>query len=173
MVIDISDILIEVGLSKDFEGDVTIGDIMYQRENIHFDKPLHVKGIVTNGGELIMLNAHFSGSAKMRCGACADLYSHSLEHDIEITLKPSPDKEDPDIYVYTNNLICLDDIIIREFLLRLPVNRRCSEDCKGLCPICGTNLNFDDCHCIDGYDEPIDSRLSKLKDFFAKENEEV
>ncbi|NMA14219.1 MAG: DUF177 domain-containing protein [Clostridia bacterium] len=39
----------------------------------------------------------------------------------------------------------------------------CREDCKGLCPICGSNLNIKQCRCER---ESIDPRLAALKNFF-------
>ena len=62
-----------------------------------------------------------------------------------------PDEEDIDIS---------EDI--RQFiLLSIPIKILCSEECKGLCPHCGKNLNLGDCDCKD---EPIDSRWEKLKE---------
>lgn len=173
MVIDISDILSEVGSSKDFEGHVQLKDISYQGDRIRFDKPFYVEGSVVNGGELFLLKGHIDGSPVLRCGRCLETYDYTAEYDIEVNLKPSHDEEDPDIYVYTNNLIDVDDIVIREFLLRLPIERRCSEECKGLCPYCGTNLNKEECQCLDKDHESIDSRLEVLKDFVVHRDREV
>jgi uncharacterized protein len=51
--------------------------------------------------------------------------------------------------------------LVREYmLLNIPINALCKEDCKGLCPICGENLNRNP-HQHD--EEEIDPRLSKLK----------
>lgn len=173
MLIDISDILMEVGSSKDFEGDVVIEDITYQGDNIHFNTPFHVKGNVINGGELVILSAHLGGVVALQCGICAEPYDYLADFNIQVNLKPLPDEEDPDIYVYTNDLIDLDDIITREFLLRLPLQRRCTEECRGLCPYCGTNLNKEECQCSDEDHQPIDSRLAIMKDFFVNRDREV
>ncbi|MGB9809870.1 MAG: YceD family protein, partial [Caldanaerobacter sp.] len=44
-------------------------------------------------------------------------------------------------------------------ILSLPMKFLCKEDCKGLCPICGTNLNYGSCSCKR---EDIDPRLEVL-----------
>ncbi len=173
MIIDISDILLEVGSSKEFEGDVVIEEIVYQDEIIHFDTPFRLEGSVVNAGELVLLTAHLNGVATLQCGTCAEPYDYLIDYDIEINLKPAPDEEDPDIYVYSNELIDIDDIVTREFLLRLPIQRRCSKECKGLCPYCGTNLNHDECQCSDEDHKPIDIRLAIMKDFFVDRDREV
>lgn len=173
MVIDISDILSEVGSSKDFEGIVPLDDITYQGENITFVRPFYVEGNVLNGGELIFLRSHISGILTLSCGMCAEPYDYSADFNIQVNLKSMHDEEDPDIYIYTHNIIDLDDIIVRELLLRLPIQRRCSEGCKGLCPYCGTNLNKGECQCSDKDHQPIDIRFAALEDFFVNRDREV
>jgi uncharacterized protein len=59
----------------------------------------------------------------------------------------------------------IDEIIVDNIILSLPIKTLCSETCKGLCPICGQNLNEGDCDCEI---ENIDPRLQKLKDFYDK-----
>lgn len=173
MVVDISDILLEVGSSKDFEGNVIIEDIVYQGEDIRFKGPFYIKGNLVNGGETVVLNGHLDGVATLICGMCTEPYDYLVDYDIQVSLKSLPDKEDPDIYVYTDDLIDINEVIIREFLLRLPMKRRCSEECRGLCPYCGINLNEDECQCSDEDHEPIDSRLEVLKDLFDNRDREV
>ena len=173
MIIDISDILMKVGSSKDFEGNLVMKDTTYQGDEIHFHKPFYVKGNVVNVGEVVALDAHIEGTATLQCGMCTEPYDYLVDFDIQVNLKPSHDEEDPDIYVYTDALIDLHDIVTREFLLNLPTRRRCTEECKGLCPYCGTNLNKEECQCLVDDHEPIDSRFAVLKDFFVDRDREV
>ena len=173
MMIDISDILQEVGSSKDFEGNMDMKDTTFQGDEIRFHKPLFVKGNVINAGDVVALTAHIEGTATLQCGMCTEPYDYLLDFDIEVNLKSLHDEEDPDIYVYSDALIDLHDVVIREFLLNLPTRRRCTEECKGLCPYCGTNLNKGECQCEDEDHEPIDSRFAALKDFFVNRDREV
>lgn len=48
--------------------------------------------------------------------------------------------------------------------LSLPMKKLCSEDCRGLCISCGTNLNYDKCSCADKEINPIWAPLLNLKD---------
>jgi len=55
----------------------------------------------------------------------------------------------------------LTDMVRQELLLALPMKPLCSEECKGLCPRCGVNLNIETCDCrVKG----MDSRWEGLKD---------
>ncbi|NJD60707.1 MAG: hypothetical protein C3F13_12655 [Anaerolineales bacterium] len=56
--------------------------------------------------------------------------------------------------------------VLRDYiLLEIPISPLCRPDCKGLCPICGNNLNESICH---HDDEPGDPRLSSLKSLLEK-----
>lgn len=61
--------------------------------------------------------------------------------------------------------IDLAPLVREEMLLAIPISPLCREDCKGLCPICGENLNETTCH---HDDESIDPRLSVLKALLQK-----
>jgi uncharacterized protein len=55
----------------------------------------------------------------------------------------------------------LEDIIREKLLLQLPMQRVCSESCKGICPVCGANRNETACNCEA---HPGDDRWMALKD---------
>ena len=53
-----------------------------------------------------------------------------------------------DEYVVTEgDSLDLDELVIQDILLQLPSKMLCKEDCKGLCSVCGTDLNFNECNC--------------------------
>jgi uncharacterized protein len=55
-----------------------------------------------------------------------------------------------------------------QFYLSLPMKPLCAEDCKGLCPVCGTNLNRGTCQCQRSWDDP---RFAALKNLRANKKE--
>ena len=62
----------------------------------------------------------------------------------------------------------LDEILIPELLLDMEMTVLCREDCKGLCPKCGKNLNDGDCGCDR---REIDPRLAVLQEFLDRKKE--
>jgi uncharacterized protein len=72
--------------------------------------------------------------------------------------------EDDEIEILPDNTkeIDLSDLINEVFLINRPIQITCKEDCRGLCPNCGTNLNKSSCSCGE---KSIDPRLEKLKLF--------
>jgi uncharacterized protein len=70
------------------------------------------------------------------------------EEEIEI------DAGDAEIGFYEGGGIELEDILREQVLLALPMQRVCSESCKGICPVCGKNRNETDCGChVEGTDD--------------------
>jgi uncharacterized protein len=68
--------------------------------------------------------------------------------------------EDVDISYYRDDRIDLNELLREQFYLALPMKPLCRDDCKGLCPQCGTNLNTGACSCATQWEDP---RLAPLK----------
>ena len=71
------------------------------------------------------------------------------------------DLDQADAEPFDGKTIDLDPIVREQVLLALPVSVLCREDCKGLCTVCGQDLNEKDCGCER---KVVDVRLAKLKD---------
>jgi uncharacterized protein len=66
--------------------------------------------------------------------------------------------DDDDAYVLADDILDLEPLARDAVLLELPLAPLCKEDCRGLCPQCGANLNLDTCSCA----PPADPRWSAL-----------
>lgn len=70
--------------------------------------------------------------------------------------------DDFDIVVMSQNQIDICKLVKELVILSIPMKNLCSDNCQGLCPKCGKDLNKGNCDCDT---ETIDSRFSVLKDF--------
>jgi uncharacterized protein len=70
------------------------------------------------------------------------------------------------LIVPETGLLDLEPLIREEMLLAIPINPICRPDCKGLCPVCGENLNESQCS---HEDEEVDPRLSVLRTLLNKD----
>lgn len=68
-----------------------------------------------------------------------------------------------EFYDYEDELLDLTPPLREAIILNLPMKVLCQEECKGLCPICGQDLNESDCHCRDEF---IDPRWDVLRQSF-------
>ena len=71
--------------------------------------------------------------------------------------------EELDESLITSGEIDLTEVVREQILLELPKQIFCKEDCRGLCPKCGGNLNLIDCNCIDDEIDPRWAALQNLK----------
>ena len=73
------------------------------------------------------------------------------------------DVDDVDHETYRGDEVDLDDYLRGLIAVSLPVKVVCGEDCKGLCPKCGANLNRETCDCEKQWEDPRFAVLKKLK----------
>ncbi len=101
--------------------------------------------------------------AHYRCDRCLDEFDTAFSAEIEQHYHAgSGTLLDEDIIRLSDDAteIDLDPVIAEMMLLNHPMKMLCSVDCKGLCPHCGANLNYEACRCTE---TPIDPRWEKLK----------
>jgi uncharacterized protein len=114
----------------------------------------------------IVLNCDVKVQAEFECDRCGELYKTVLTNHFQLTYLFSKEIQKAD----TINLYYIspesDKIEIKEdvkeyLLLTEPMKRLCRENCKGLCPKCGTNLNYETCNCKEEVQENVFSSLKK------------
>ncbi|MDO5402945.1 MAG: DUF177 domain-containing protein [Eubacteriales bacterium] len=99
------------------------------------------------------------------CNRCLEPVDTVVDFDIDKVFNVNQeagteeDQEEQD-YIDGYNLD-VDELVFAEVLMNIPGKTLCSEDCKGLCLICGNNLNIKDCGCDR---ESLDPRMSVFKD---------
>jgi uncharacterized protein len=76
-------------------------------------------------------------------------------------------EEDLETSFYRDEQIDLSELLREQFYLALPMKPLCRDDCKGLCPQCGMNLNSGTCDCGTGWEDP---RLAPLKQLKSRES---
>ena len=93
------------------------------------------------------------------CDKCSNSVTKSIQLPFNQTFyKDSAD--DADAYIYFDSKLDATKAVYDEIVLSLPSSFLCSDDCKGLCPKCGTNLNEQQCDC----DTTRENAFSVLKD---------
>ena len=114
-----------------------------------------VQLIRTNRGFLVRTTLHTD--VDLPCSRCLTLFRYPLSINIEeeyfptnniITGEPLPLPDEPDCFtIDEHNILDLTEALRQYTLMAIPMKPLCSEDCAGLCPGCGGNLNQASCHC--------------------------
>lgn len=97
----------------------------------------------------------------LNCDLCLSAFETKLDFDFNEVYSETPD-EDQEIWELSDKTIDLKPAVIANIMLNLPMQVLCSDDCKGLCPKCGHNLNDGDCGCDRGYVNPQFEKLLNL-----------
>lgn len=125
---------------------------------------IKLKGQIENLSGSLFLKAMLDFSLMFTCDRCLEEYKEDFSIEIsDVIAKEDAGYEDGEFIPYASNKVLLTEAIFKAIYPLTLDKHLCKEDCKGLCGICGGNLNEVDCGCKV---EEIDPRLEKLKDFF-------
>jgi uncharacterized protein len=122
--------------------------------------PIHVKGMMTRAEDELLLNLTATVTIEQACSRCTRFFQAELvvtfKDDVALTQELKNKSEPLDIT----------ELIRDNILVQLPMKPLCSEDCKGLCPVCGSDRNEIDCTCES---EQLDPRLSVLSNLLNED----
>lgn len=128
-----------------------------------FRTPIDVTATAKNRASLVSLTIRACFSYSRSCDRCSTDFTREMDMLFEHKLAQTLVDDGNDDYIETPDFkLELDDIVISDILLSIPQKNLCKDDCKGLCQICGKNLNEGDCSCDK---REIDPRLEMLKQF--------
>ena len=170
MKVDLSSVIKVTGAEVKLSSTVGFGDAEFLGETYKFIEPLKVEGRVYNNGQSLTLEAQVLGRMITECARCLDDVETDVEFSVHELLSQREEgaDEDEDIILFDGYEIELDDIIADHFLMNISGRYLCSDDCKGLCPVCGQNLNHGECDCDNEY---IDPRWQALADIMNQTKE--
>jgi uncharacterized protein len=141
-------------------------------------KPTSIDGLATRVGEIVTLGLKVQTSIGIQCGRCLEPLIIPVNSELNYTLTPAPERiEEPEIELsvdevnlgyYREGEIDLDPIVLEQIVLQIPIKPLCREECKGLCPQCGADLNVESCDCRA---DAGDLRLAVLRNFKVKRKE--
>lgn len=167
MKIDIADAIKNEGevFNEVFDGPLQGIDFMGE----HFLFPdVHVEAEYRFDGEGVFVEGTLMTQTEVACSRCLKPFKYPVAFGFSeyYSKQPEPDEG---IYQYTAEVVELDTMLEDNIILSLPMRFLCREDCKGLCGVCGKDLNEGECGC----DRSIkDSRFSALSGFNSDNDEE-
>lgn len=186
MRVNVADIKLEAGAHKSVPVSIAVEPVDLGGQAVQFDRPFEGRTEIWNAGDRLLVKADLTGQAVLQCSRCLSPFSMPLhvkfeEEFVEGTPDDEPtndaDDEDEDlegdesgrtVSYYTGDEIDLSEPLREYALLEVPMKPLCDEDCQGLCPTCGTNLNEGSCRCGEESPAVVDPRLAKLADLLRK-----
>src|SRR5213595_21338 len=153
------------------------GRIDFTDEDIEQGSPLHAVGsaeaLEESEGQVRILG-RYTVEMEAQCDRCLGAASFPLDAAFDLFYMPASvvagaeeveiDEGEAEIGFYEGGGMQLEDILREQVLLALPMQRVCSDVCKGICPVCGKNLNETGCECkVETHDERWGAALRKLE----------
>jgi len=137
-------------------------------EKLNFTEPVKAKVILQKVADQIVCRLHVATSIKLQCSRCLEPTEATISEDITLLVAfsstPAQASADPDVKVvpYGVEEVDVSEEVRQTILLAIPGKPLCMDDCLGLCPRCGQNLNLDRCRCHVKVEDPRWSGLRKL-----------
>ncbi len=123
--------------------------------------------------EDIRVVGEFSARLELNCARCLEPIARELDKSFDLLYRPqgadagrdelTVTQAEADIGYYTGEGLQLEDVLREQVLLAVPLKAVCREDCRGLCPHCGRNLNVESCECASGEPDPRWAGLEQFK----------
>lgn len=145
-------------------------------EDFKLIAPVEIELYLIRIGSLIKVKGSFSTKLESFCGRCLKDFSFDLNDSFELIFTNEPitvhedgaddeegvelSAEELGLISFSGESIDLDEAIGEQLFLAFPVRALCSEECRGLCPHCGIDLNKSKCHCTPA---DFNNKFSALK----------
>src|SRR5215813_10058480 len=146
------------------------GQLDFDESELRLIEPVKVKGQIRRKSGEVEMQGELHTKVAVPCSRCLKEVQLAIELNFDerfagaVSWRHEEHHElsQDDLNLgLVDEVIELDDLVKEEILLALPGHVLCDENCKGICPSCGQDLNAGDCNCTS---EQVDSRWEKLKD---------
>ncbi|VAX19005.1 hypothetical protein MNBD_NITROSPINAE04-598 [hydrothermal vent metagenome] len=141
------------------------------------ERPVEAVGRLYRAGTTIYFDGEVDAAIRLDCSRCLETFSFGVSGKVSAVFMPEaegkgegPEKQlradDLDVQFYDGDEIDLLPPIRDYVAFEIPMRPLCADDCNGLCPECGLNLNKTKCSCEK---QQVDSRFSALKKLITRE----
>ena len=167
MLIEMAHLFNRDGASIPVELTEQLKDTSDYPDVVEFVEPVKIEGTLKNENSIFVLEAKGSTAVMMRCDRCLAPVRKELCFEIKERFAHTG-REDEETETFSGDQIDLADFVKRGIIGVLPMKVLCKEDCRGLCPVCGKDLNQGDCGCET---TELDPRFESLRALFNDDEE--
>ena len=138
-----------------------------------FETPLQSEVKIQKAGRSVLITGKVQTTLRLQCVRCLKEFSYPLSSTLELTLYPlkeAPSEEETELgseemesNFFEGGEVHLSEIACEQIFLEIPYQPLCQEGCKGLCSVCGKDLNVSSCECVKEEFTSGFSALKKLK----------
>jgi uncharacterized protein len=148
----------QIQLNREFDAPEQLGIDMI---GVPVGSPLNVSLSLSSVGDGILVTGQVEANLSGQCGRCLNSFTSTQSFEVQELYYYLGKTDEEDVNWVLNDQLDLEPAIRDAIVLNLPFAPLCAEDCAGLCPQCGINLNDEPDH---EHREAIDPRWAKLAD---------
>ncbi len=164
-------------LSFESESDSRLKELglTLEKEGLRSQGPITFQGILHKHEPDYYLQGHLCWNPKLECSRCAETFISPVGYDFQLSLAHQPpskrkktetllteDSDELDLIFFEGNDLDLLPLLHEQFVLSVPFQSLCQENCKGICQHCGNNLNRERCQCAQAPEHHPFSVLTKM-----------
>ena len=163
MRLDLREIIFVPGASIPFSCELDTERLDFPSVKAYRSRP-RAEGRVYNEAGVLHLEGTLTAEMTCICDRCGAEFDSVKETVLDAVIVEENTGDDPDLFLLENDELDLDEVLSTCFILDMDTKFLCREDCKGLCPSCGKNLNLGPCACR----KPVDPRFAVLEQLLDK-----
>jgi uncharacterized protein len=165
MLVNVQKIINAPGERIDFQFELDLSDVDFSGL-YPVQSPVVVTGDVRNTAGMLLLQFTASTVLQSVCDRCLKPFDNPKSVRCEYMLAEElSDERNDEIVLLEDGVVDVGDLARTAFILEMDTKTLCSEDCKGICPGCGVNLNQGSCTCK----KEVDPRLAVLASLLEKD----
>ena len=151
------------------------GQMDFSGEDVEQGTPLRAAGsaeLLPHRGREVRIQGRYTVEMTAECDRCLGLATFALNESFDLFYRPMAeiaheeevaiDDAEAEIGFYEGGGLELEDVLRERVLLVLPMQRICSEACRGICPVCGKNRNDGPCDCKPDPEDGLRGAFRKL-----------
>ena len=164
MLLNVKPILHTPGKRLDFQFELDLSDMEFSGR-YPISRPVAVSGEVRNTAGILELSLNARSTLDAVCDRCGKAFAQEKDVPFACMLAEELQNEENDeIVLLEDGMVDVGDLARTAFILDMDTKTLCSEDCKGLCPRCGADLNLGPCSCK----KETDPRMAVLAKLLEK-----
>lgn len=161
LVVNILELIRRPGTYKDLDMSVPTSEFVFDDHRIDDSHEVRIDLHVESTSSGIIVDGRLGAGASGQCSRCLADLGLAIESDVQEIYQRTPENED--INPLEGDQLDLRPMVRESLLLAIPEAPVCSPDCKGLCPVCGVDLNRESCSCARPVADDRWSVLDQLK----------
>ena len=172
MIVDLAGLRlgrIPLQVTRSFSSD----DLGFDDKSIELREPVQTDLRISVLDERVQVKGILKAGLILTCCRCTCRFHRDTEKDFAVEYWPDKteeeseielDYDDLDVGFYWGDKLDLNEVILEQVLIDVPMNPICKDDCMGLCEKCGADHNFGGCTCLEDKGDPRLEALKELKD---------